>query len=83
MDFLKYITENAIILVPVLYIVGAILKNTELIKDKYIPILLMPVGIAFSIAIIGVNVEAIIQGILVTGATVYSNQLIKQLNKNE
>ena len=83
MDFLKYITENAIILVPVLYIVGAILKSTELIKDKYIPILLMPIGIAFSIAIIGVNVEAIIQGILVTGATEYSNQLIKQLNKNE
>ena len=83
MDFLKYITENAIILVPVLYIVGAILKSTELIKDKYIPILLMPIGIAFSIAIIGVNVEAIIQGILVTGVTVYSNQLVKQLNKNE
>ena len=83
MDFLKYITENAIILVPVLYIIGNILKSTELIKDKYIPILLMPVGIAFSIAIIGVNVEAIIQGILVTGATVYSNQLIKQLSKNE
>ena len=83
MDFLKYITENAIILVPVLYIIGNILKGTELIKDKYIPILLMPVGIAFSIAIIGVNIEAVIQGILVTGATVYSNQLIKQLNKNE
>ena len=83
MDFLKYITENAIILIPVLYIIGNILKGTELIKDKYIPILLMPVGIAFSIAIIGVNVEAIIQGILVTGVTVYSNQLIKQLNKNE
>ena len=83
MDFLKYITENAIILVPVLYIIGNILKGTELIKDKYIPILLMPVGIAFSIAIIGVNVEAVIQGVLVVGATVYSNQLIKQLNKNE
>ena len=83
MDFLKYITENAIILVPVLYIIGAILKNTELIKDKYIPILLMPVGIAFSIAIIGVNAQAVVQGVLVTGAAVYSNQVIKQLNKNE
>ena len=83
MDFLKYITENAIILVPVLYIVGAILKSTELIKDKYIPILLMPIGIAFSIAIMGVNAQAVVQGVLVTGATVYSNQLIKQLNKNE
>ena len=83
MDFLKFITENALILIPVLYIVGAILKGTELIKDKYIPIILMPIGIAFSIAVIGVNIQAVIQGILVTGATVYSNQLIKQLNKNE
>ena len=83
MDILKFITENAIILVPVLYIVGNILKGTELIKDKYIPIILMPIGIAFSIAVIGVNIQAVIQGILVTGATVYSNQLIKQLNKNE
>ena len=83
MDFLKFITESALILIPVLYIVGAILKGTELIKDKYIPIILMPIGIAFSIAVIGVNIQAVIQGILVTGATVYSNQLIKQLNKNE
>ena len=83
MDILKFITENALILIPVLYIVGAILKGTELIKDKYIPIILMPIGIAFSIAVIGVNIQAVIQGILVTGATVYSNQLIKQLNKNE
>ena len=83
MDILKFITESALILIPVLYIVGAILKGTELIKDKYIPIILMPIGIAFSIAVIGVNIQAVIQGILVTGATVYSNQLIKQLNKNE
>ena len=83
MDILKFITENALILIPVLYIVGAILKGTELIKDKYIPIILIPIGIAFSIAVIGVNIQAVIQGILVTGATVYSNQLIKQLNKNE
>ena len=83
MDFLKYITENAIILVPVLYIIGNILKGTELIKDKYIPILLMPVGIAFSIAIIGFNAQAVVQGVLVTGAAVYSNQLLKQFTKAE
>ena len=42
MDFLKYITENAIILMPVLYIIGNILKGTELLKDKYIPVVLTP-----------------------------------------
>lgn len=83
MDILKYITENALILIPVLYIVGVILKGTELIKDKYIPILLMPIGIAFSISIIGVNAQAVVQGILVTGAAVYSNQLLKQFIKAE
>ena len=83
MDFLKYITENAIILVPVLYIIGNILKGTELLKDKYIPVVLTPIGIAFSIAIIGVNAQAVVQGILVTGAAVYSNQLLKQFIKAE
>ena len=34
MEFMDYITENAIILVPVLYIIGNILKGTELLKDK-------------------------------------------------
>ena len=83
MDFLKYITENAIILVPVLYIIGNILKGTELLKDKYIPVVLTPIGIAFSIAIIGVNAQAVVQGVLVTGAAVYSNQLLKQFIKSE
>ena len=36
---------------------------------------------AFSIALIGFNVNAIIQGILVAGATVLGNQLIKQYKK--
>ena len=36
-----------------------------------------------AIAISGISVESIIQGILVTGATVYSNQVCKQMKKNE
>ena len=31
----------------------------------------------------GLTVEAVIQGILVTGAAVYGNQLVKQLGKAE
>ena len=83
MDFMNYIIENALILIPVLYILASFLKGLENIKDKYIPLILLTIGIGFSVAIIGFSVDAIIQGILVTGVTVYSNQLIKQLNKNE
>ena len=83
MEFMNYIIENALILIPVLYILGSFLKNLENIKDKYIPLVLLTIGIGFSVAIIGLSVDAIIQGILVTGVTVLGNQLIKQSKKDE
>ena len=83
MDLVKYVTENALVLIPVLYVIGSILKGTEKIKDKYIPIILLPIGIALAIAIGGASVDAVIQWILVTGATVYGNQLIKQMSKQD
>lgn len=82
-DFISYITDKAIILVPALYILGMILKGTERFPDKYIPVILLPIGIVFSIWLAGLNVDSIIQGILVTGASVYINQLIKQGQKKE
>ena len=83
MDFAQYITQNALILIPVLYIIGMIVKNTEKISDKYIPVVLLIAGIAGAVGIMGVNADAVVQGVLVTGATVYTNQLIKQSTKNE
>ena len=82
MDFLNYIVDNALILIPVLYIIGTFLKGLEIINDKYIPLILMAFSIAFSIAILGLNVDSIIQGILITGVTVLSNQLVKQSKKD-
>lgn len=83
MDVSQYITQNALILIPVLYIIGMIIKNTDKISDKYIPLILLVFGIAGSMGIIGVNANAVIQGVLVTGATVYTNQLIKQTRKDK
>ena len=83
MDVSQYITQNALILIPVLYIIGMIIKNTDKISDKYIPLILLVFGIAGSMGIIAVNANAVIQGVLVTGATVYTNQLIKQTGKDK
>ncbi|HBL06296.1 MULTISPECIES: phage holin family protein [unclassified Clostridium] len=81
MNIINYITENALILIPVLYIIGMILKGIERIKDKYIPLILLPIGIGLAMALMGININAIIQGVLVVGVSVYTNQLIKQINK--
>ena len=83
MDLTTYIIDNCLILVPCLLVIGSILKGTEKIKDKYIPLILLPLGIAGGLAIGGININSIIQGILVTGAAVYCNQLFVQGKKSE
>lgn len=83
MDFTQYLKDGALILIPALYIIGMIIKNAERIPNKYIPIILLVCGIVGAIGILGFNMQAVIQGILVTGASVYTNQLVKQCRKDE
>lgn len=83
MEILSYITENALVLIPVLLIIGQIIKNIQKIPDKWIPVILLPIGIAGSMALGGWSVDGAIQGVLVTGAAVYGNQIVKQLRKDE
>ena len=82
-NLINYVMDNALILIPAIYVIGAILKGTELIKDKYIPVILLPVGIVLGMLIVGFTVNGFIQGILVTGVAVYTNQLVKQTLKKE
>ncbi len=83
-NLIKFVPEQLLIVVAALYIVGLMLKNTKQIKDWCIPWILLVCGIIGSIAIIGLSTEAIIYGILVTGVTVFGNQLFKQtIDKRE
>jgi len=79
MEILKYITENALILIPALYILGEIIKGIRVIDNKWIPLILLPVGVVGAMALGGWTVDSAIQGILVTGVTVYGDQIIKQI----
>lgn len=92
----EYIKPELLILAVVLYFVGMGIKNTELIKDKYIPIILGIAGVLISgIYIVATSTingyqevltvifTSIVQGILVAGASVYINQVIKQSSKEE
>lgn len=84
MEMLKdYIMDNALILIPVIYVLGMMLKGTEKVSDKYIPIILLPIGVILAMLIVGFTVNGFIQGILVTGVAVYANQLVKQALKEE
>jgi hypothetical protein len=81
LDFASYVIEKGLILIPALYVLGMIIKHTQFLEDKYIPAILLVIGIGGAVALLGLNVEAVIQGVLVSGAAVFTNQLIKQANK--
>ncbi|MGN0520295.1 MAG: phage holin family protein [Candidatus Fimenecus sp.] len=81
MDILAYIVDRALILIPVLNILGMILKNTEKIPDKFIPLILLVFGMLGAVALSGFSADSVVQGVLVTGAAVYGNQIVKQLKK--
>ena len=82
MNLMSYIVERALILIPALNDLRLIFKSIERIPDKFIPLLLLIFGISGSIALTGLSAESVIQGVLVTGAAVYGNQVAKQLKKD-
>ena len=96
MQIKDYVKPELLVVAVVLYFVGAWLKQSETVKDKYIPLILGSAGIL----ICGIYVFAtcscvggqdiamavftsVTQGILVAGLSTYVNQLIKQLEKDE
>lgn len=87
MDFTSYLIDKMLILVPVLYILGMFVKSTPKVKDWLIPWIILglaligalAIGIASGIPI----VDAVIQGILVAGVTVFTNQLVVQTKAKE
>lgn len=97
MDYiLNYVKPELIVVAIVLYFIGVGIKNTELIKDKFIPAILGGIGIALCLIwvlatctcttsqdVMLAIFTAIIQGILVAGLSTYVNQLIKQGQKAE
>lgn len=84
----QFIKPELLILIPVLYFVGAGLKRSE-VNDKYIPYILGLAGVVLSaLYVCGTEAftmlsafTAVTQGILCAGTSVFVNQLVKQRTK--
>lgn len=93
-QIMNYVKPELVVVSVVLYFIGIGIKNTEKIKDNYIPLILGILGIALCAVWVIANsaltstsdicmaiFTSIVQGILVAGLSVYVNQIIKQTNK--
>ena len=95
-QIINYVKPELLILAIVLYFVGAAMKQSQGVKDKYIPALLGIIGIILagiwvvatcpltsSQEIAMAVFTAIVQGVLVAGLSTYVNQILKQSRKEE
>jgi len=95
-QIMNYVKPELIVVAVVLYFIGMGLKQSQMVKDKYIPLILGGIGIAlcavwvFASCPISTGQEiamavftAIVQGILVAGLSTYVNQTMKQMSKEE
>ena len=93
MDIQEYIDSGLLITVPVLYVLGMMIKRSS-INDKFIPIILGVMGIvlaaAYKIAAelpSGASEAAellfssLTQGVLCAACSVYANNIFKQFRK--
>lgn len=77
----QFLIEEALILIPVLCIIGMFVKSLEAIKDKYIPMIIWACSVVICLLYLGINIESFIQATLVAGASVFASQLYIQANK--
>ena len=77
-NLMDYVVNEAYILIPVLYVIGMFLKKTPKIADWLIPWILLGLGMLGGFFLDDMSVHGILQGILVTGVTVFANQLYVQ-----
>ena len=75
----NYIVDDGLILIPVLYVIGYIIKNTNILSNRWIPLVLLVIGIMFSIFLLNDPiVDRVIQGVLIAGVTVFIDKVKKQ-----
>ena len=90
MDFTEFVKPELLLLIPVLYALGAFIKNSKCLDWK-IPFILGGVGIVLAVlylfsvsdlvdakAVATLIFSGVTQGILVAGAAVLANQMFKQ-----
>lgn len=95
-ELMSYVKPELLVTAIVLYFIGVWIKETQGIKDKYIPLILGVTGILICAVYVFATSScktlqdgamavftAVTQGILVAGLSTYVNQILKQIRKNE
>ena len=97
MDYTEYIKPELLVLIPVLVFLGCAAKQSNVVKDKFIPALLAAAGVLLAgLYVLATTLTlaaprdvaqavftALVQGLLCAAGAVYADQCVKQAKKSE
>lgn len=83
MQLSDFLLEQGLVIIPVLNIIGKIIKSIKFIDDKFIPLILLVIGVLAAMGLMGFSVSSAVQGVLLAGTAVFGNQLFKQLSTSD
>lgn len=78
MNFLDFLDTNYFIMIPALWIIGFGLKHTPKVPNWSIIWFLSAISLGISFLAFGFSLEAVINGIVAAGISVYGHQILKQ-----
>lgn len=79
MDFISYVVEEGLVMVPALFILGEVIKHTNVFDNRFIPAILAVISLLLTPWLLGgFTAVNVVQAILVLGAAVLTNEVIDQ-----
>lgn len=83
MDIVDLVNDRLMVVIPVLWFIAAVLKNTPYIKNWLIPWIICFLGIVLCIVIAGFDIQSVLQGILCSGIALFGTFGIKGGKKDQ
>lgn len=79
MDITKYIIGEALIMIPVIYLLVEFVKSMDLINKKYIPVIALILSLGITPLMLSGTycADNFIQAILIAGVTVFTHELLE------
>ncbi|MDF2800208.1 MAG: hypothetical protein K0S61_111 [Anaerocolumna sp.] len=78
MDLSQFLDPRLLILIPVMWAIGNVIKQNSIIPNWLIPLILLTFAVAFCVGVMGLSIDSIIQAFVLWGMTISGNQLYKQ-----
>ena len=84
MDMTQYIKPELLVLIPVCLIIGLVIKHTEAVGNKYIPLIMGALGVALNVWInMGITPQILLGGLFSGLASTGMHQVFKNLINKE